>query len=404
MQKISSVSGRVQLLVWAAITAMVLLTAVNIYSVESGIQTLSSVYDNQVQPVTAIQDIDRALKEVRFRMAAVLLDQMPAVGSNNQLQEAVANIPAQWAAFKEKTKDNQMSPESRDLIAQIDAGIPPFLAFSQKLSTAYSNEDSAALHTLLEDEWPSVHTALLKPVGLLITQQENSVKTTYDASRKTGRQLLLLGVLAFGATAIFIVMLGRRTVREITAPLAQLIGVARSISESGDLNQEIRVDRTDELGELARTFAHMVTYLKEMAGVSEAIARGELVVEVEPRSKLDTLGNAFEKMILGLRDIVGSVRDAASQVAAGSNQVADTSEDAAKINVQSASAIDEVTSTMHEMSINVQNMVKNTQMQASSVSETSASIDQMVASIQRVADTARVLLDISNRSRDEVTS
>jgi len=57
---------------------------------------------------------------------------------------------------------------------------------------------------------------------------------------------------------------------------------------------------------------------------------------------------------------------------------------------------------MHEMSVNVQNMVKSTQLQASSVSETSASIDQMVASIQRVADTAKVLLDISNRSREEV--
>jgi methyl-accepting chemotaxis protein len=56
------------------------------------------------------------------------------------------------------------------------------------------------------------------------------------------------------------------------------------------------------------------------------------------------------------------------------------------------------------MSINVQNMVKNTQTQASSVSETSASIDQMVASIQRVADTARVLLDISQKSREEVQS
>jgi methyl-accepting chemotaxis protein len=57
---------------------------------------------------------------------------------------------------------------------------------------------------------------------------------------------------------------------------------------------------------------------------------------------------------------------------------------------------------MHEMSINVQNVVKNTQVQASSVAETSASIDQMVTSIQRVADTAKVLLDIANRSREEV--
>ena len=59
---------------------------------------------------------------------------------------------------------------------------------------------------------------------------------------------------------------------------------------------------------------------------------------------------------------------------------------------------------MHEMSVNVQNMVKSTQTQASSVSETSASIDEMVTSIQRVADTAKVLLDISNRSREEVHS
>jgi methyl-accepting chemotaxis protein len=41
-------------------------------------------------------------------------------------------------------------------------------------------------------------------------------------------------------------------------------------------------------------------------------------------------------------------------------------------------------------------------MQSSSVAETSASIEQMVASIQRVADTSRTLLEICQRSRDEV--
>jgi methyl-accepting chemotaxis protein len=56
------------------------------------------------------------------------------------------------------------------------------------------------------------------------------------------------------------------------------------------------------------------------------------------------------------------------------------------------------------MSVNVQSIVTHTHMQTSSVAETSASIDQMVASIQRVADTAKVLLDISGRSRDEVQS
>jgi methyl-accepting chemotaxis protein len=192
--------------------------------------------------------------------------------------------------------------------------------------------------------------------------------------------------------------------KSITVPLNKLMNVAQQIGTAGDLDHAIDIKGDDEIGQLARTFTSMVNYLKEMAAVSEAIAGGNLSVEVEPRSKNDTLGNAFSRMVEGLRSLVRNVRDASTQVASASSQVAGASDESAKISLQTSSAIDEVTSTMHEMSVNVQNMVKSTQVQASSVSETSASIDQMVASIQRVADTAKVLLDISNRSREEVHS
>ncbi len=199
-------------------------------------------------------------------------------------------------------------------------------------------------------------------------------------------------------------LVATRMRRTITDPLNELITVAQAISDSGDLEHRIDVDRKDELGALARSFNGMIGYLKEMATVSEGIAGGDLSCDVAPRSERDTLGHAFARMRDGLRGLARSVRQSATQVASGSGQVADASEDTAKVSMQASSAIDEVTSTMQEMSINVQNMVKNTQMQASSVSETSGSIDQMVASIQRVATTAKVLLDISSRSRDEAQS
>jgi methyl-accepting chemotaxis protein len=218
--------------------------------------------------------------------------------------------------------------------------------------------------------------------------------TIWASATFTGLALFVGGFVAY------------RTAKSITDPLANLMTVAHKIGNTGDLDHNIVIDteRADEIGELARTFANMVTYLKEMAAVSEAIANGDLMVDVQPRSKQDTLGHAFQQMIQSLRLLVRSVRDLASQVASASSQVAGASDESAKISLQGSSAIDEVTSTMHEMSVNVQNMVKSTQTQASSVSETSASIDQMVASIQRVADTAKVLLDISNRSREEVHS
>jgi methyl-accepting chemotaxis protein len=215
--------------------------------------------------------------------------------------------------------------------------------------------------------------------------------------------ILIAGLFTLIAIGLGIVV-AFWTANSITKPLSELIRVAQQIGETGDLDHEIDIRRDDEIGQLGRTFGRMVIYLKEMASVSEAIAGGNLSVEVKPRSTNDTLGNAFRKMTDGLRGLVRNVRDAASQVASASTQVAGASDESAKISLQTSSAIDEVTSTMHEMSVNVQNMVKSTQVQASSVSETSASIDQMVASIQRVADTAKVLLDISNRSREEVHS
>jgi methyl-accepting chemotaxis protein len=241
-----------------------------------------------------------------------------------------------------------------------------------------------------------------------IADKENN--KIVDERRKSddsaGRSTLVLSG-TFTLVALFVgAFVAYWTTREITEPLANLMTVAHKIGNTGDLDHNIEIDtqRNDEIGELARTFANMVTYLKEMAGVSEAIANGDLMVDVQPRSKQDTLGHAFQQMVESLRGLVRSVRDLASQVASASSQVAGASDESAKISLQGSSAIDEVTSTMHEMSVNVQNMVKSTQTQASSVSETSASIDQMVASIQRVADTAKVLLDISNRSREEVHS
>src|SRR5580700_3244234 len=242
--------------------------------------------------------------------------------------------------------------------------------------------------------------------SLDVAEGENR-KLVDERSASDGKAATATVVISFLGTVVALglgIAIAFRTARSITQPLANLMSVASSIGNSGDLEHSIDLTRTDEIGELARTFHKMVTYLKEMAGVSESIAGGDLSVDVKPRSSHDTLGNAFSRMVEGLAGLVRSVRDASSQVASASNQVAGASDDAAKIGLQASSAIDEVTSTMHEMSVNVQNMVKSTQVQASSVSETSASIDQMVASIQRVADTAKVLLDISNRSREEVHS
>ena len=285
-----------------------------------------------------------------------------------------------------------------------------YSTFADRFIQEHKDVDNGKINAndLLEQYTKAEPMEQLKRSNEVINEVQNTNRLELDRIRKSDETAsnvtTWFSILGFFITLGLGILIAFRTAHSITEPLEHLITVARELGDKGDLSQQVDIEGVDEIGTLAQTFRNMVVYFKEMAAVSEAIAGGDLSVEVSPRSNRDTLASAFSQMTGGLRTLVRSVRDAAAQVAAGSNQVADASEDSAKINVQSSSAIDEVTSTMHEMSINVQNMVKNTQMQASSVSETSASIDEMVASIQRVADTAKVLLDISSRSRDEVQS
>ena len=104
--------------------------------------------------------------------------------------------------------------------------------------------------------------------------------------------ILIASLSTLVALALGIVI-AYSTANSITKPLSELMKVAQQIGESGDLDHQIDIRRDDEIGQLGRTFGAMVTYLKEMASVSEAIAGGNLTVEVKPRSQSDTLGNAF---------------------------------------------------------------------------------------------------------------
>ena len=279
----------------------------------------------------------------------------------------------------------------------------PLLAKRHQVDSGDATVSDLQIFYLQKDpaSWLTKSSAVLDQANTDITKARTQSEAAASLANRVSFVIVIVGTLfAIGFGLIMAV----RTAKSITEPLQHLITVAQEIGNSGDLDQNIDIHRNDEIGALATTFNNMVAYLKEMASVSMAVAEGDLAIEVAPRSKRDTLGNAFVRMSHGLQEIVRSTRDSASQVSAGSNQVAGAADESAKVSVQASSAIEEVTSTMHEMSINVQNVVKNTQVQASSVAETSASIDQMVTSIQRVADTAKVLLDIANRSREEVVT
>ncbi|HEY2235407.1 MAG TPA: methyl-accepting chemotaxis protein [Candidatus Angelobacter sp.] len=371
-------------------------------------QTTRALYKQSISMVESLSKLDKARNENRLFLRNFLLngDRREA----DALSRGQGDVERLINEIKENGTTLGDTNRARQLLDQLAEAerdwsrtfAAPLMEKRRQVDTGSATVAELQIAYLQATPTPEQKQREEQPLVQLAGMMKSA---NTDAESSDSEAATLITFVTLGGLLIVILLsasISWRVAKSITAPLSQLISVAGQIGNTGDLEQKVEIRGEDEVAQLARTFNNMVLYLREMAGISEAIAGGDLSVEINPRSSRDTLGKAFREMTLGLRNLVKNVRDSAAQVASGSNQVASASDESAKISVQAASAIDEVTSTMHEMSINVQNMVKSTQMQASNVSETSASIDEMVASIQRVADTAKVLLDISQRSRDEV--
>src|SRR5436305_11330857 len=361
---------------------------------------LAAIWKAQSASAEAAQTLDsvRTIESVRFQMMTNRLNLNNFLLSGDPRDEEKVNHGI-TELFDTTKRGQQQSGNDilRSALIQVegteanwtDNFAKPLLAKRHQVDSGDSTVSDLQIFYLQKDpaSWLGKSSTVLDQANADISKALAESQTTADRASKASGGILVIGTIL---AIVFGWLIAMRTAKSITEPLHHLTTVAREIGDSGDLDQNIDIHRTDEIGVLATTFNNMVSYLKEMAAVSMAVAEGDLTVEVVPRSKRDTLGNAFLKMSDGLQELVRTTRESAGQVSAGSTQVAGAADESAKVSVQASSAIEEVTSTMHEMSINVQNVVKNTQVQSSSVAETSASIDQMVTYIQRAADTAKI--------------
>jgi diguanylate cyclase (GGDEF)-like protein len=116
-------------------------------------------------------------------------------------------------------------------------------------------------------------------------------------SYRDGVRLILTLLAAALLVAVGIaVLLARKTKRAVRA-----VGAAASAIAVGDIDQHVTVRGRDELAQMAVDFDSMIGYLRTTVGVAEAIAGGNLDVDIKPRSERDTLGKALAAMTQSLR-------------------------------------------------------------------------------------------------------
>ena len=136
--------------------------------------------------------------------------------------------------------------------------------------------------------------------------------------------------------------------RTITVPVSKLSKAAKKLAV-GDVDVDYAKIHNDDLGELMDSFGHMVETIKQQAAVADAISKGDLTIDVTPRSDKDILGKSLKRLVDNNNKALGSVQESTMQVTIGAEQVANASQALAQGSTEQASALQQVTASINEI-------------------------------------------------------
>ena len=143
----------------------------------------------------------------------------------------------------------------------------------------------------------------------------------------------------------------------------------------GDVEQQVTIQRTDEVGVLADSFRNIIAYNQMTASIMDRLANGDLTVEAEPKSDVDVLGKALTKMIISLNTMMNNIRRNAMQLELASEELAETS-------VQAGEATNQIALT-------IQQVAEGVTQEAATISNSATNVDQLNSAIDGVAKGAQ---------------
>ncbi|WP_312338672.1 HAMP domain-containing methyl-accepting chemotaxis protein [Anaerospora hongkongensis] len=264
-------------------------------------------------------------------------------------------------SYKQASNDNEklekelfalaVNEEGKKILAELKALDDNYTVIAEQkvvpLKRAGKEQEALQVAT---DELTPAGQALIKKAEEYSSYREKQIQETFadvmDSMSFT--KTLTNGISIF--SVILGITIGFFSSRAITRPVQGLLQIAQQIA-AGNLNQQVEVQRNDEIGDLQK---------------------------------------AFKTMIANLREVVRNVQVNAEQVAASSEELTASAE-------QSAQAADQVAQS-------ITNVAKGTEKQLTAVNETVAVVEQLSASIQQVAANTNIVAANTDQTAQAATS
>jgi len=337
------------------------------------------LYQNYTIPIMQLDKLGIAFQRIRVNMRDAILinDAKEQQAKYDTIKELLAEMDSVGNEYKALIETQEMRDHFDEYLAakkEFDPYIDEMIALDK------AGESDAALEILLGDAYTSAR-AIQDQLTAMMEMKVELAKNIADENTAAASQanVIMMGVIVAGV--LIAVGFGVVISRSITEPLSLVVKISQALSvgelarQMSEAEKDSVRQRQDEIGEIGKSFDQLINYMQGMGVAATAIADNNLMISVTPKSEKDELGNAFAKMVAGLRETVRQVAESANAVSAAAAQLASASE-------QSGDASRQIATTIQQVALGI------TQ-QTSGVTKTSSSVEQMNRAIDGVAQGAQ---------------
>jgi len=196
---------------------------------------------------------------------------------------------------------------------------------------------------------------------------------------------------------------------EIAVNLNLLVEAMQNVTElareiaRGNLLVEIKP--RSEQDTLMLALVEMVGSLQEAARMAEQIASGNLMIRLQERSTRDTWTQTLQKMLATLKNLVGKIKHTADNIADGSRELHERSEEVSTGTNRQVALTQEVIASMEQMLTNISQNADNTSQTeiiareaAEEAIESGKSMQETVIAIRQIISKIAIIQDIANQT------
>ena len=117
----------------------------------------------------------------------------------------------------------------------------------------------------------------------------------HDSALETKNNSVLFTYILLGLVIVVSFLIALLTTRNISSPVSNLTRMLLKASK-GDFEDDISINRGDELGQMAQSFQKMTETQREIVRLADEVGKGNYTVAIQPRSDQDRLSFSLSNM------------------------------------------------------------------------------------------------------------